>query len=368
MNNKKIKSLITDYEANKIIANELIKTIESGDYKSWRKTWSFVSDLTDLYYLVIDKELAANIYSQEAITSINLLGLQFDIPAGFYLTFKQIKAHKLRLKSGSKGIPTYEPKFFYKKLTEAEMKAIETNYPEQLEKLYNDHDYSFKVNLVITSEQSGKEYNFLETIIWDDWYNRPAYTRGQYVLVYLFNNNDLVEPVNVKELWGVGDRKEKTKARIKAEAEQVKESYIKRSKIKYEETLSNRAFYRPSTHQVHMPKKTQFEKSSEYYQVMMHEFSHSTGHQSLLNRKTLVNNGGFGFRSKNYSKEELVAELSSLFILNKIGLLNQEIFKNSAAYIKSWGSNFGKSIEHNIINTIEHSKRASELILNINQK
>ena len=65
--------------------------------------------------------------------------------------------------------------------------------------------------------------------------------------------------------------------------------------------------------------------------------------------------------------EELVAELSSLYTLTNLKLINDDILKNSISYLKSWGESLKEGIKHNIMVTIAQSRKATNLILNINQ-
>ena len=39
---------------------------------------------------------------------------------------------------------------------------------------------------------------------------------------------------------------------------------------------------------------------------------------------------------EEYSKEELIAEICSAFLMNHIGIESSKTFKNSTAYIQSW--------------------------------
>ncbi len=94
----------------------------------------------------------------------------------------------------------------------------------------------------------------------------------------------------------------------------------------------NRAYYRPSSDAVNMPKREMFEQSEHYYNVLFHELGHSTGHESRLNRPEL-GKGMFG--SEVYSKEELVAEMTAAFLSGAAGIESKTI-ENSAAYIQSW--------------------------------
>ena len=68
------------------------------------------------------------------------------------------------------------------------------------------------------------------------------------------------------------------------------------------------------------------------YVAQKNELTHSTGHESRLNR--LDRTAFFG--TEAYSKEELIAEIGSAFLMNHIGIETTKTFKNSAAYIQSW--------------------------------
>ena len=361
-NPKGLKKIISDYEANVMIAEELVSIIETGDYSRWTKNWHYLEDLTDLYYYVIDGKGAANVFTTELLTYVNTL--VNDIPAGFYAEMRQIKARGLHLVKGAKGIPSYQLRFFYKELTAAEENYIKEDEELSvlLENLIRNHDEQFKASFDYINEK-GQQRHFDEVILWDNYKNQPAYQRAQYVLIYLFNINDIKEGVDVKKYWQVGDRKPSISEEQRlTNIEAVKKSYIQRGKIRFEEVEQGRAFYTPAYHKVTMPLFTQFEKPEDYYQTLFHEFSHSTGHYSLLNRKSLT--AACGFRSKTYAKEELVAELSSLFILDNLKLITEDLFKNTAAYLASWGSQLAKSIKYSILNTLNNALKAAELVLN----
>jgi antirestriction protein ArdC len=95
------------------------------------------------------------------------------------------------------------------------------------------------------------------------------------------------------------------------------------------------AFYSPGMDRVVLPEQGSFVAPAEYYSALFHEVAHSTGHPSRLNRFAQeADNHKFG--SQSYSKEELVAEISSAFILNTVGINTESSDRNSAAYIKSW--------------------------------
>ena len=103
-----------------------------------------------------------------------------------------------------------------------------------------------------------------------------------------------------------------------------------RPNIQYKE---NRAYYSPLKDFVNMPKQEFFKKEEFYYSVLFHELGHSTGHETRCARKQFSDWAPFG--SELYSKEELVAEMTSAFLSGHCHI-ERETIDNSAAYIKSW--------------------------------
>ena len=92
------------------------------------------------------------------------------------------------------------------------------------------------------------------------------------------------------------------------------------------------AFYRPSTDDIHLPAIEQFKTKQDYYATALHEIAHSTGHESRLNRNL---NNNFG--SKEYAKEELRAEISSIFMQAELGLkIDGQVMENHGAYVQGW--------------------------------
>lgn len=94
------------------------------------------------------------------------------------------------------------------------------------------------------------------------------------------------------------------------------------------------AYYSPSRDIVNMPKLETFVDSDSYYKVLFHELSHSTGHKSRLNRKTLTDVVKWG--DNTYAQEELVAEISAMYLVGILGLNPKDNDNNSQAYIKGW--------------------------------
>lgn len=93
-----------------------------------------------------------------------------------------------------------------------------------------------------------------------------------------------------------------------------------------------RAYYQPMIDAITMPPRPLFEDGPGYYSTLFHEMGHSTMHPDRCNREEAR---GHAFGTPDYSREELVAELTSAYLLGECGLLPGEI-ENSAAYIKGW--------------------------------
>lgn len=99
------------------------------------------------------------------------------------------------------------------------------------------------------------------------------------------------------------------------------------------ETGKNKACYIPSVDQVHMPDAKTFYKDEAYYSTLFHELVHSTGHSKRLNRHKTYANHHFG--SRDYSQEELVAEMGAAYLCGISGI-EMATLDNSAAYIQGW--------------------------------
>lgn len=116
------------------------------------------------------------------------------------------------------------------------------------------------------------------------------------------------------------------------EAERIIDGYVMRSGVMLTKKQSNQAYYQPATDTVVVPLISQYDDLGEYYSTTFHELTHSTGNPSRLNRIDAVSH----FGSADYSREELVAELGSSYLVNHCGLETSASFKNSAAYIQGW--------------------------------
>jgi antirestriction protein ArdC len=88
------------------------------------------------------------------------------------------------------------------------------------------------------------------------------------------------------------------------------------------------AFYAPSRDIVQVPPQPAFFDQINYYRTCLHELTHATGHPSRLARD-LTN----AFGSKDYAREELVAEMGSAFLCAALGIVPTV---RHADYLASW--------------------------------
>lgn len=95
----------------------------------------------------------------------------------------------------------------------------------------------------------------------------------------------------------------------------------------------NSAYYRPADDLVQVPPIGAFLTPDAYYATLFHELGHATGHETRLNRPGVTATIQFG--SGDYSREELIAELTSAFCCAALGLDNS-LNEDAASYIQGW--------------------------------
>jgi antirestriction protein ArdC len=118
----------------------------------------------------------------------------------------------------------------------------------------------------------------------------------------------------------------------------------------------DRAFYSPANDLISLPLPEQFTNQGDYYETKFHELIHWTGHKNRLNRIT----GNASFGSDEYSREELIAEIGSVFLKAETGINNGS--DNAAAYIKNWWTQI-KEDKGSLITAAGKAERALSYIL-----
>jgi antirestriction protein ArdC len=246
------------------------------------------------------KGFPMNFTSKKTYRGVNIFLLQLAMRSTpYWITFKQAKQLKGSIKKGEKGYPV----IFWK---------------------------------------------FLESI------DKETGEKKQVPLLryYTVFNLDQCEGIELPEI----DQPETREFSPIEQAEKIIADMPNKPTIKHNEA---RAYYRPSADMVNMPKKELFLSDAEYYSVIFHELTHSTAHQSRLNRENETKNHMFG--SKDYSKEELIAEMGSAFLCAESNIENETI-ENSAAYIAGWLSKL-KNDKKLLIQAAGKAQKAADYIL-----
>ena len=94
---------------------------------------------------------------------------------------------------------------------------------------------------------------------------------------------------------------------------------------------TNQPYYNFVKDFINMPVIGSFDNSDFYYSTLFHELGHWTGAKSRLNREFPTR-----FADEKYSKEELIAEMTSAFLCAEMGIDNNDLANNSAAYLQGW--------------------------------
>lgn len=234
-----------------------------------------------------------NAVTGKAYRGINLLALFCaDKPDPRWMTFAQAKEQGYAVKQGAKGVPIEWYSYIDKR----------TNKPADVAAVIEETK-----DMTFDEKQRFKKDN-LRTVV-----------RGYHV----FNASDIhgVEPY-VAPPVDVGKRNERI------------ENIIRSSEASIAYDGNGRNYYSPTSDSIHLTDRSAFKSDEFFYNTALHEMGHSTGHSSRLNR-TLY--GGRG--SKEYAREELVAEISSVLTAAELGLDHSDrVIENSAEYVRSWAT------------------------------
>lgn len=95
-------------------------------------------------------------------------------------------------------------------------------------------------------------------------------------------------------------------------------------------TYGDSAYYSISKNEIIVPEKKQFKNGESFYSNLAHEMGHSTGAENQLNRLKPTS-----FGSKEYAREELVAEMSAALVSQRYGM-SKTLKEDSLPYLKGW--------------------------------
>src|ERR1035441_10260081 len=142
------------------------------------------------------------------------------------------------------------------------------------------------------------------------------------------------------------------------EAAHAGEQILKNSGANIAHDQADQAFYSRSQDSIHLPPKDAFKHAAGYYGTALHELAHWTGHPSRRDRSTLTESYRFG--DVNYAKEELRAELASVFLAAERGIPHDP--EQHAAYVNSWIGAL-KRDKNEIFRAAHDASKATDFIL-----
>lgn len=229
-------------------------------------------------------------------------------------------------------------------ITFTQLQEFQKKHPEVEFKIkkgcHTETVYFYKMNELKDTDEDGEE--IVRTIPLMRFYK-------------VFNINNIE---NLPEFFKV-EEKEHTLTDPMKKAEEIVANYCDRDGLKLEIVDgSDRCFYRPSAHMVNVPKISQFDSPEEYYGALFHELVHSTS-------KFLGRDAANYFGSKDYSFEELIAEIGSAMICDTLGITNEKAFSNSVAYLQGWLSKLDSEDVSFIVKAANAAQRACDYILNV---
>ena len=138
-------------------------------------------------------------------------------------------------------------------------------------------------------------------------------------------------------------------------------NYLHREGIQTNFTDTGRAFYRPSTDSIDIPKEKYFKHYNRFLDTLAHEVAHSTGKR--LGRKAHQTKG-----DEAYSYEELVAEFAASLLLARYGIASEVTEEQSAAYIASWFNNIKNCPAKLLFNAFTAAEKAANYIMGDNDE
>ncbi|MBP7464401.1 MAG: DUF1738 domain-containing protein [Bacteroidales bacterium] len=295
------------------ITNTIIELLEEHKASDYSQSW----------YSLSGEVFARNIVNKHVYNGINQLLLSFirrkrQYPCNHWLTFKQMEKYNARIIKGSKAAMVVYTSIIY--IDEDTGRNI-THTVEQL----LQHGQSIE-HLNLRKIGYLKSYNVFNV----------ACVEGLPEEFY-----------RMDELEQLSD----------IERDERAESMIREIGAEIVFDAQNEAYYKPSEDKIYMPLPKQFVSKEAFLSVMYHEASHWTGAAHRLNRPILNK-----FGTKEYAFEELIAELSSAFMLAYLGYESR--ITDNAAYIENWLSVMKNDTKF-VIQAASQAQAASDYILQL---
>ena len=302
------------------VTNEIIKAIEEGT-TPWQQGWDSKVGAA-IAAVPINGKTGRPYYKDNLIRLSIVMRRHGNSKDPRFFTFKQAKDMGYSIKKGAKSTLIRMGFYAEKDLEGNELPEDEKHWTNRYYRVFHATDCCQGMTYV--KDENGKQVY------------APAYdSEGKPVLVESKDKDGKtvmvpkMEPVIKYE--PIPEYMPKAEGYTHDDQIELAEAMLKRSGAKIFNDQANRAYYRPSADEIHLPAQEAFPEIADYYATALHELGHWTGHSSRLNRFGM---GSVDFGSPTYAKEELRAELASTFLSADLGIpMNTQ---NHAAYIGSW--------------------------------
>jgi antirestriction protein ArdC len=312
--------VMNNYKFREEIVSKVIQTMELGREK-WEQTWS-----------------TAHKYPFNPVSGIkynrwNMMFLLFEeMEDPRWCTFKQAQSQEYTIKKGEKATPVYfyDVKHGFYNNNNNQSTAILFKNPEdfyinvakQLGDVHKDELIKIVDNYQQKSEESDPKalyYKFIMEVA--RVVNEPIVYRAIPIIkehkVFNFSQMENVPEYKLNKLDFLCNERA--------------ENILTNSGAKImHDSFGHMNYYIPSKHEIHLVPKVLYATPEAYYATAMHELSHWTMGEGI---KRSYENDALNY-SEQYAREELIAELSSIFICSEIDLPYN--LKNHTNYLASW--------------------------------
>ena len=254
--------------------------------ESWEKPW----------FVPVNKNSAVTNYKTGSqYKNGNFIFLLFaSMFSGFstlqFMTFKQGLSLGYMVNKGSEGLPVYYYSFSFYKMVNGQRK----NLPES------------PYNTWTTAQLNEAKITKLPFIKIHHVFNVAQFSNIQ-------TDENLLTVINKSLLDEIGEKGNvnSNPERILEGCENILSSWECKINLV---PGSERCFYDPLNDLIQLTDRPQFKNNEYFYATMMHEVTHSTEHESRTGRLQKFDES-FKNRKQAYAIEELVAEISSAFIM-----------------------------------------------------